>query len=156
MRLIAVGRMRDGPEATLFRHFQQQIRPALVLAEIAEARGRPDEIRQREAKAILDALPERALLVALDHGGEPMDTARFASALERWLCGQRPLCFAIGGAEGFDRSLFDRADAVLSLGRMTWPHRLVRVMLAEQIFRARAIASGHPYHRAGRPDERER
>ena len=156
MRLIAVGRMRDGPEATLFQHFQQQIRPALVLTEIVEPRGRPDEIRKREAKAILDALPERALLVAVDQDGEPMDTAGFSSALERWLCGKRPLCFAIGGAEGFERSVLDRADLALSLGRMTWPHRLVRVMLAEQIFRARAIASGHPYHRAGRPDERER
>ena len=156
MRLIAVGRMRNGPEATLFRHLQQQIRPALVLTEIAEARGNPDEIRQREARAILDALPERALLVALDQGGDMIDTASFASALERWLCGQRTLCFAIGGAEGFDRSVLDRADSVMSLSRMTWPHRLVRVMLAEQIFRARAITSGHPYHRAGRPDERKR
>jgi len=152
MRLVAVGRLRDGPEAALFRHFQQQIRPPLMLTEIAEARGSRDDIVGREAKSVLDALPDRALLVALDQGGTAMDTQAFAAALETWLGGQRPLCFAIGGAEGFDRAVLDRADVVLSLGKMTWPHRLVRVMLAEQIFRARAIASGHPYHRAGRPD----
>jgi 23S rRNA (pseudouridine1915-N3)-methyltransferase len=152
MRLIAVGRVRDGPEAALFRHFQQQIRPALTLTEIAEARGGSDEIKRKEAALVLAALPERALLVALDQGGAAMDTDAFAAALNLWLGDQRPLCFAIGGADGFDRSLIARADVILSLGRMTWPHRLVRVMLAEQIFRARAIATGHPYHRAGRPD----
>jgi 23S rRNA (pseudouridine1915-N3)-methyltransferase len=59
--------------------------------------------------------------------------------------------FLIGGAEGFGKPILDRADHVFSLGPLTWPHMLVRVMLAEQIFRARSIASGHPYHRSGRP-----
>jgi 23S rRNA (pseudouridine1915-N3)-methyltransferase len=63
----------------------------------------------------------------------------------------RPLCFLIGGAEGLDRTVIARADFTLSLGRMTWPHLLVRAMLAEQIYRARSIAAGHPYHRFGRP-----
>jgi 23S rRNA (pseudouridine1915-N3)-methyltransferase len=62
--------------------------------------------------------------------------------------GQSTLVFAIGGADGLSKEVLDRAETVLSLGRMTWPHRLVRVMLAEQIYRASTILSGHPYHRA--------
>jgi 23S rRNA (pseudouridine1915-N3)-methyltransferase len=87
----------------------------------------------------------------LDLAGATPDSEGFSRDLERWLGLSRPLCFLIGGPEGLDASVITRADAVLSLGRLTWPHRLVRVLLAEQIFRARAIVTNHPYHRAGRP-----
>ncbi len=152
MRLIAVGRQREGPEATLFARYQTRLRPALVITEIAEARGVPAEIKRREAIALLAALPDAAFAVALDSGGEAPDSARLATLLERWLVLGRPLCFLIGGAEGLDTAVLARADYTLSLGALTWPHLLVRVMLAEQLYRARSIAAGHPYHRAGRPD----
>jgi 23S rRNA (pseudouridine1915-N3)-methyltransferase len=151
MRLIAVGRLRGGPEAELFARYAARIRPALNLTEIPEATGAPAEIKRREGVALLAALPEAAFVVALDLGGAAPDSEGFAALLERWLGGGRTLCFVVGGAEGLDGSVITRADHVLSLGKMTWPHFLVRPMLTEQIFRARAIASGHPYHRAGRP-----
>jgi 23S rRNA (pseudouridine1915-N3)-methyltransferase len=151
MRLIAVGRQRDGPEATLLARYQARLRPALVVTEIQEARGAPAEIKRREAVALLAALPEAAFAVALDSGGEALDSARLATLLERWLGLGRPLCFLIGGAEGLDAAVLARADFSLSLGKLTWPHLLVRAMLAEQLYRARSIATGHPYHRAGRP-----
>ena len=118
---------------------------------MAEGRGSAAEIRRREAVGLLAALPAAAFAVVLDLGGEAVDTETFAARLERWLEAGRPVCFVIAGAEGLDRSVLERADSVLSLGQLTWPHMLVRVMLAEQIFRARSIASGHPYHRAYRP-----
>ncbi len=149
--LIAVGKARDGPEAALFARYAARIRPALVLAEMAEARGSPAEIRRREGGALLAALPERAFAVALDLGGQAPDSAGLAALLERWLALGRPVCFLIGGAEGLDATVLRRADFVLSLGPMTWPHLLARVMLAEQLYRAQAIRAGHPYHRAGRP-----
>ncbi len=151
MRLIAVGRLRDGPEAVLFSRYAERLRPRLSVTEVAEAQGSVPEIKRREAAALLRALPEAAFAVALDLAGEMPHTAALAVALERWLGASRPVCFVIGGAEGLDRAIIDRADHVLSLGRMTWPHLLVRVMLVEQLYRARAIATGHPYHRAGRP-----
>ena len=126
-------------------------RPPLLVTEVAEGRGSAAEIRRREAAALLAALPANAWAVALDLGGEAPDTERFAVRLGQWLESGRPVVFLVGGAEGLDRSVLDRAEAVLSLGRLTWPHMLVRAMLAEQIFRARSIAAGHPYHRAGRP-----
>ena len=79
------------------------------------------------------------------------DSAELARLLERWLTTGRPVCFLIGGAEGLDASVIARADYVLSLGHLTWPHYLARAMLTEQIYRARSIAAGHPYHRSGRP-----
>jgi 23S rRNA (pseudouridine1915-N3)-methyltransferase len=152
VRLIAVGRMRAGPEAELFARYNARLRPGFTVTEVAEGRGAPAEIKRREAESLLAALPAGAFAVALDGGGLAPDSVALAALVERWLGGGRTLCFLIGGAEGLDASVLARADAVLSLGPMTWPHMLVRPMLAEQVFRARAIATGHPYHRAGRPD----
>lgn len=151
MRLLAVGRLRAGPEAELFARYNARLRPPLVVTEIAEGRGQPAEAKRREGEAMLAALPAGAFAVALDLGGASPDSEGFAVLLERWLGLSRPLCFLVGGAEGLDAAALARADHVLSLGPLTWPHMLARVMLAEQLFRARAIASGHPYHRAGRP-----
>ena len=151
LRLIAVGLLRDGPEAQLFARYNARLRPRLALTEIAEARGAPTEVKRRETEAILAALPDKAVAVALNAGGTMPDSEELARLLERWLAGGRPVCFLIGGAEGLDARALGRAEYVLSLGRMTWPHLLARVMLAEQIYRAQSIAAGHPYHRTGRP-----
>jgi 23S rRNA (pseudouridine1915-N3)-methyltransferase len=151
LRLIAVGRLRDGPEAALFARYNARLRPKLAVTEIAEARGAPAEVKRREGAALLAALPAAAFVVALDPAGAAPDSAELARLLERWLAGGKPVCFVIGGAEGLDATVIARADQVLSLGRLTWPHLLARVMLAEQVFRARSMAAGHPYHRAGRP-----
>ena len=154
LRILAVGRAGRGPEAELAARYAARTRPAVTLAEVAEGRGSAGEIRRREAAALLAAVPAGAFCVALDLDGEAPDSAGFAALLARWLEGGRAVVFLIGGAEGLDASVLARADARLSLGRMTWPHLLARAMLAEQIFRARAIAAGHPYHRGWRPDGR--
>ena len=151
MRLIAVGRLRDGPEAELFARYNARLRPKIEVFEVAEAPGSATEAKRREGAALLAALPANAHAVALDLAGITPDSEGFARDLERWLGQSRPVCFLIGGPEGLDGAVIARADAVLSLGRLTWPHRLVRVLLAEQVFRARAIAANHPYHRSGRP-----
>lgn len=146
-----MGRIGRGPEADLVARYAGRTRPVMTVTEIADGRGSAAEIRRREATLLLAALPANAVAVALDLAGEAPDSEGFAGRLERWLETGRPVCFLIGGAEGLDRSVLDRAESVLSLGRMTWPHLLARTMLAEQIFRARSIVMGHPYHRAGRP-----
>jgi 23S rRNA (pseudouridine1915-N3)-methyltransferase len=108
----------------------------------------PPELRAREAELILAALPKGARLVALDGRGEEWSSRDFARHLAAWRDGgAAELAFAIGGAEGLDSPVLDRADAVLSLGSMTWPHFLVRGMLLEQLYRAQQILKGHPYHR---------
>ncbi len=121
------------------------------MSEIAEGRGAPAEAKRREAEALLAALPAGGFAVALDLGAPAPSSEALAAALVRWTERGKPICFLIGGADGLDARVLARADHVLSLGPMTWPHMLVRVMLAEQLFRAQAINAGHPYHRAGRP-----
>ncbi len=151
MRLITVGRLRAGPEAGLFARYTARLRPALTVTEIAEASGAPAEIKRREATAILAALTDDAFAVALDLGGKAPTSESFAAMLTSWHdAGHKP-AFLIGGAEGLGAPVIERANHILSLGPMTWPHMLVRVMLAEQLYRAQAIAARHPYHRAGRP-----
>jgi len=151
MRLIAIGRLRPSPERDLFDQYCHRLRPKLEVTELAEARGAPAEIKRREGESILAALTPNTHMVALDLGAPAPSSEILAKWLETWLAAGRPLAFVIGGAEGLAAEVLARADHVLSLGPLTWPHMLVRVMLAEQIYRARCIATGHPYHRAGRP-----
>jgi len=150
-RLLAIGRIKPGPEAALFAQHNARLRPPLEVGEFAEARGSPAEIRRREGAAILAALPPGALLVAMDLGGAAPTSEALAALTTRWMEAARPLAFAIGGAEGLDPAVLARAEARLSLGPLTWPHFLVRGLLAEQLFRAQCIREGHPYHRAWRP-----
>ena len=153
--LAAVGRFprRAGmasPEAALYESYARRIVPPLALREVAVAgRLRPAELNRREGEMLLAALPAGAMVVALDRSGRTMDSTALARALGRWRDrGVRELAFVIGGAEGLDPALTKRADMVLSLGPMTWPHLLVRGMLAEQIYRAQCILGRHPYHRS--------
>ena len=105
-------------------------------------------MRAREAELILAALPAGARLVALDEHGANWSSRELAERLAAWRDqGTATLAFAIGGAEGLGRAVIQRADAILSLGAMTWPHLLVRGMLLEQLYRAQQILAGHPYHR---------
>ncbi len=149
MRLIAVGRLKAGAELDLFTKYNTRLRPRLDLTEIPESIG-PDA-KRREGEALLAALAPTAFAVALDLGAPAPTSEAFAALLQRWLAEGRKPAFLIGGAEGLPAPVLARADHVLSLGPLTWPHMLVRVMLAEQLFRAQAIATGHPYHRGGRP-----
>ena len=146
-----MGRIGRGPEATLFDRYNERLRPRLAVVEIAEGRGSAGEIKRREADAILAAVAGPFRVVALDLGAACPDSATFAARLAAWSEAARPLAFVIGGAEGLDARVMARADHTLSLGALTWPHMLVRVLLAEQLYRAGTIAAGHPYHRAGRP-----
>lgn len=151
MRLVAVGRMKDKAELALVERYLKRLRPRLDIVELADGRGSPDEIKRREAQAILAACPPQAFLIVLDEAGRAFSSPAFSGALADWSALGRPLCFVIGGAEGLDAAVIDRSDAKLSFGTLTWPHMLVRIMLVEQIYRAQAIAAGHPYHRSGRP-----
>ncbi|HEY4044581.1 MAG TPA: 23S rRNA (pseudouridine(1915)-N(3))-methyltransferase RlmH [Rhodopila sp.] len=153
MHLIAIGRLRAGPEQALLDRYTARLRPPPTMLELPEARGSAAVIKRKEATALLDAVPRDAFAVALDQGGQALNSEAFAARLDQWSSHGRRICFMIGGAEGLDAQVIDRADYVLSFGPMTWPHLLARVMLAEQLYRAQSIAQRHPYHRAGRPGD---
>ena len=101
-----------------------------------------------EAALLRAAIPSGSLLVCLDERGAVMSSPDFASKLRGWADqGRSDVTFVIGGADGIDPSLRAEADVLLSFGKMVWPHKLVRVMLAEQLYRAASIVAGAPYHR---------
>ncbi|MCO5155235.1 MAG: 23S rRNA (pseudouridine(1915)-N(3))-methyltransferase RlmH [Aquamicrobium sp.] len=153
----AVGRMKAGPERELAdRYFGRLAKagPAIGLdfagvAEIAESRARDVNERRREEAAALAAHRTDAALFLLDERGKNPSSEDFAARIAALRDeGRKHLVLAIGGPDGHDAASRQAADYVLSFGAQTWPHQLVRVMLAEQLYRAVTILSGHPYHRA--------
>ncbi len=155
--VFAVGRMKSGPERELAdRYFDRLKKTGSPLGlefgsiiEITESRAPQPELRkQEESSKVLEALEPGGVLVLLDERGKTMPSEAFAGAIARFRDdGKRQLLFAIGGPDGHHASLRDRADLVLALGAMTWPHQIVRILVAEQLYRATTILSGHPYHR---------
>ncbi len=147
--IAAIGRARRGPEADLYQHYAGRITPPPTLKEVEEKRPLAgDELKRREADLLRAALPDGATVVALDARGKSLSSMEFEKKLSAWRDGSvRDLAFVIGGADGLDDALLKGADFVLSLGPLTWPHLMVRGMLAEQLYRAQCIGKGHPYHR---------
>lgn len=148
--IAAVGRAGRGPERDLYEHYAGRIRWPLTLREVEEKKKLPPaQLIAREGELLLDAVPAKATLVALDRRGKPIDSEAFAERLGRWRDdGIGDVAFLIGGADGHGEPLLKRAGLILSFGAMTWPHLLARAMLAEQIYRAQQLLAGHPYHRS--------
>jgi 23S rRNA (pseudouridine1915-N3)-methyltransferase len=151
MRIViaAVGKFRREPERELYEAFVKRISWPITLKEVEERDPLPAPQRKaREAAKLLAALPDGATVVALDEAGKALSSAGFAKRIEGWRdAGTGDLAFVIGGADGLDASVLERAQLTLSLGPMTWPHMMVRALLAEQLYRAQSILAGHPYHR---------
>lgn len=153
LHLCAVGRLRAGPERDLVDDYLQRLertgRP-LGLGPVTEHEVEDKRGGGMAAEGLLltRAVPEGAALCVLDERGKTLSSPEFAQVLAGWRDqGRQEAAFVIGGADGVDPALRGRADLVLSFGRMVWPHMLVRVMLAEQLYRAATILSGSPYHR---------
>ena len=156
--LIGVGRLKAGPERELFdRYFKRLADLARAtgfsgvdLREVEEGRARRPEDRQaEEARSILAALPRGARLSLLDERGVALSSAQWASEIGKARDGGAPsYALVVGGPDGLDAALREKADRVLSFGAATWPHQLARVMAAEQLYRSLTILAGHPYHRA--------
>ncbi|MCO6391151.1 23S rRNA (pseudouridine(1915)-N(3))-methyltransferase RlmH [Aliihoeflea aestuarii] len=156
LSIHAVGRMKAGPERDLVARYLDRLAkagPAVGLefggvTEIAESQARSAEQRMREEAQKLESAAGDSALVLLDERGRNLTSRAFAEYISKHAdSGTRGLVVAIGGADGHDPALRAKADLVLSFGALTWPHQLVRVLLAEQLYRAATILSNHPYHR---------
>ena len=107
-----------------------------------------EDLKNAEADLLLSDVPEKAKVVVLDEHGDTLSSREFAKKLGTWqVQGTNTIAFLIGGADGHGQKVKQRADLMLSFGRMTLPHFLMRVVLTEQIYRAQTILDGHPYHR---------
>lgn len=153
-RLIAVGERMPAWVADGFAEYRKRLSHELPidLVEIplgARGKGR-DSTRAiaDEGAAVRAALPKDAQVIALDGRGKPWSSEQLAEELARWRMGGRDLAFLIGGPDGHAPDILERADQRWSLGPLTLPHMLVRLVLAEQLYRAATMLAGHPYHRA--------
>ena len=156
MRLIvaAVGKLGRSPEQEAAQRLSERINGLARSVRLG-----PLTLVEVEDKSRRGATAEAALLrragaaerrIALDERGQTLSSIKFARCLTDWRdTGVSSASFLIGGADGHDPALRNEADLVLSLGEMTWPHALARLMLIEQLYRAATIAAGHPYHREG-------
>ncbi|MFC3057427.1 23S rRNA (pseudouridine(1915)-N(3))-methyltransferase RlmH [Paenirhodobacter populi] len=150
--VCAVGRLRKGPEQALAGDYLDRFNKGgraigFGQASIIEVEDKKNLGMEAEAVLLERAIPAGSVLVTLDERGDLVSSPEFAAKLGGWRDGARDVAFVIGGADGIAPGLRARADWSLSFGRMVWPHMLVRVMLAEQLYRAGQILAGTPYHR---------
>ena len=149
--------MKSGPETTLLNHYTDRLSKSgrslgithVDIVALPESRAAPVDLRKTdEAKALFEKFDSGGHLIALDEHGKDIDSVQFSNSVQSCLdSGVSTLAIAIGGPDGHGPELLKKANATVRFGKMTWPHQLVRVLAAEQLYRATTILSGHPYHR---------
>ena len=153
MHLLAVGARRPGWEQAGFEEYARRLPAdcALELVEIAATKRRKGTAASRavaeEGERMLARIPRRARVVALDERGRPWSTLELSERLQRWREEAADVALLIGGADGLAPACLEAAREVWSLSALTLPHGLVRILVAEQLYRAWSIAGNHPYHR---------
>ena len=153
VRVIAVGQRMPTWVDTAVEEFSRRMPPEWRLewrsikAEPRNDRAQAKQWKEREARRILETLPDQAHLVLLDERGRDLDSAGLAALMQAWQSHARPVAIVIGGPDGVDELIRQRAATTLRLSSLTLPHALVRVVLAEQLYRGWSILAGHPYHR---------
>lgn len=154
LRVAAVGQRMPGWVEEAWTEYTRRIPSnlGLSLAEIPLAkRGRNADtarLKITESEALYKAMPDRARVIALDVKGQTWSTEKLAANLQQWMTDGRDVGFMIGGPDGISKDILQKAETRWSLGPLTLPHPLVRVVLAEQLYRAWTITQNHPYHRA--------
>lgn len=154
VQICAVGKLRAGPEKDLIDDYLKRFdRTGRALGlgpvQIVEVEDKKNGGMSAEATLLRRVIPDGAVICILDERGKVETSPDFANRLGAWRDqGRGDLALVIGGADGLDNALRRDADHALSFGKMVWPHMLVRVMVAEQLYRAASILAGGPYHRA--------
>lgn len=148
IQIHAIGALKSGPEHDLCQTYLQRLGGAVKVHDY-EIKEKNDRVRQeKESEALLSALTPRDHLILLDERGKNLSTLELNALIQKIQIdlGKTPT-FAIGGADGHCDFLKKKAGHLVSFGALTWPHKLVRVLLLEQLYRCQQINAGHPYHR---------
>ncbi len=149
IRLICIGILKKSPELSLIEEYLKRSRWKIEIKELSSRSDLSNEsLKQFEAGQIQSHIPDGIPLVALDERGSTLSSREFAGLFQDFQnAGHSQIAICIGGADGLHQSVRDRASKIISFGKLTWPHMLVRVMIVEQLYRAQQILEGHPYHR---------
>jgi 23S rRNA (pseudouridine1915-N3)-methyltransferase len=141
-QILAVGQLKQGPEKDLLDQYRKRITWPLTIKELTPRK--PSDT----TPLILENIPASSAVVALDERGKNFSSLEFSELIQDYLnSGIKNLSFLIGGADGFEEAVRAKADHLISFGRLTWPHMLVRALLVEQLYRCQQIINRHPYHR---------
>ncbi len=141
--LIAIGQLKDSPEKALFDQYVVRLAKPLHVIQIKQLND-----PEKEGNAIMQHITPHDWVCALDERGKNMSSIEFSTHLQESLSTTKRHIFIIGGADGLSQEVRHKAQLLLSFGKLTWPHMMVRAMLCEQIYRAQQIYNHHPYHRA--------
>lgn len=149
INLVVVGHLKEGPELDLIDKYKKRFQWKLTIKEVSVKKNiKGEELKAAEADLIKAALLPNTPLLVLDERGKNLTSPQLATEIQKLqVQGRSDLNICIGGAEGLDQRIRDKATLVLSFGRLTWPHMLVRAMIVEQLYRAQQILAGHPYHK---------
>ena len=153
IHLCVVGKLRNGPEKNLIDDYLNRFEKigrsyGLGPVSVNEVEDKKNGGMSNEAILLQRIIPKGAVIIALDERGEVVSSPNFSEKLITYVNNNiSDLAIIIGGADGIDTKLRDKADFKVSFGKMVWPHALVRVMIAEQLYRAASILAGKPYHR---------
>ena len=147
--IIAIGKIRSGPEKTLIEDYSRRIKWPIEFREVEEKKKLKGlELKKRQGNLLLKHCPPGSKILVLDQCGKNFSSTELANIFRNWQSNRvKQVCILIGGADGVDQEVKKQADLLLSFGELTWPHLLARVMLTEQIYRSQQIINGHPYHR---------
>ena len=148
-QINAIGKLKKSPVLELISSYRCRIKNSLVICEfeLKKSAGLPTEnLKLREAELLMSNVPAKSFVFSMDERGELLNSHQFADLLQQKVqqC-YSSFVFIIGGAAGLDKSIHDRSDQILALGKMTLPHMLARLVLVEQIYRAECIINHHPY-----------
>ncbi|MCL2474329.1 MAG: 23S rRNA (pseudouridine(1915)-N(3))-methyltransferase RlmH [Alphaproteobacteria bacterium] len=148
MMILAIGKAK-GAETAFIDEYKKRLGDAVSIQELVYSKNLPpEEQKKAEGALILNAIPKSGFVVLLDEHGKNMTSRDFADSIQKWeSLSVKNLVFIIGGAFGVSDEVKQKADAAIAFGSWTWAHKLVRVMLMEQIYRAKQILQGHPYHK---------
>ncbi len=148
--ISAIGKLKKNtPEDILIQDYLKKTKWPVVIKEFEEKKTLTvDQLKEAESNLLLSSVPQGGKIIALDERGKTPSSREFAELIGKWMDeGVQSISFLIGGANGHSEKLREQSDYKLSFGRMTLPHMLARVVLAEQIYRAKTILDGHPYHK---------
>ena len=140
--ILAIGHLKQGPEKDLLEQYRKRITWPLTIKELNPRK--PSDT----SSLILENIPDSSAVIALDERGKNLNSLEFSGLIQNYLdSGVKNLSFLIGGADGFEETIISKADHLISFGRLTWPHMVVRALLVEQLYRSQQIINRHPYHR---------
>lgn len=144
--IAASGKLKKSPELEIFEYYKKRTRWNISLKEIEAKKGDAKKVQEEEGALLLKATEGTARII-LDEKGKELSSKDFAILIKKFFDAGKTVSFLIGGADGHTENVKESADVLISFGKATWPHMLVRAMLAEQIYRAYTILNNHPYHR---------